>query len=287
MDIDNLIKSFENMHISDQPMGSRESIDTIMVDRPTSPILYTIPDDNQLGVSKVPRVISAGVPVTPGILPHGSALIRLDSYNTSREIPRLAHKLLTNYTVNRLIYDSEVALRDWLHLLEITTLPSKIASSDLAVASRLRLLDTMIAGNHGRYVSRLAHIQFLHVMESLEAIIAKDRLSGLIEPQRDHESPKNMAYLKYQQASTRPLRARQLYKLKRYCERYQTLAGPSPLFILAYTDSVDVVVKSFTSDNLTIRQVARFIEENVPRDLIHLCDRLAKIADNHIALFFN
>ncbi|KAI0812988.1 hypothetical protein GGR55DRAFT_638646 [Xylaria sp. FL0064] len=92
-----------------------------------------------------------------------------------------------------------------------------------------------------------------------------------------------MAYLKYQQASTRLFRARQLYKLKQYYKRYQTLAGPSPLFILVYTNSVDIVVKSFTSDNLTIRRVARFIEENILRELIHLCDRLARIADNHIA----
>ncbi|KAI3326517.1 hypothetical protein HD806DRAFT_532284 [Xylariaceae sp. AK1471] len=287
MDIDNLIKAFEDMHISDQLAGSRASDDIVLVDRPTStfPIPSIVPDDNQIVVSTVPRAIGAGAPAMPGILWQDGTPIGLGSHNTASEITRVAHKLFTNYTVNQLIYDSKVALQDWLHLLELTTLPSRIASSDPIVATRLNLLDSIIAGNHGRFISRLAHIQFLHAMESLEAIIARDRSSGITNSQRDRKGAKNAAYRRYREASTRPLGVQQLYHLKRCCIRYQVLAGPSPIFILAYTDMVDIVVKSSTSDDLTIGLLARFVEENVPRELIHLCDSLAKIAENYIELF--
>ncbi|KAI1291205.1 hypothetical protein F5Y03DRAFT_403550 [Xylaria venustula] len=196
----------------------------------------------------------------------------------------MAQKLWANDTASRLLRDSNLALQDWKHLLELTTLPAKIASSDPAVATKIGHLDSMIVGNHGKFISRLAHIQFVQVMETLEAIIAKERSSGLIEPQRERESAKNAAYRKYREASARPVGAQQLYNLKRYCKRYQTLARPSPLFILAYTDEVDIVVKSFSYDNPTIELVARFINENAPAELVQLCHNLAKNAENCIQL---
>ncbi len=242
MDVDNLVKLFEAMHISDQPPGSSISGDVVIVDRPTSPMLSTMPDDDQLWVSSVPRVVGAEVSETPGIISRHSAPIGPESHETLKKIKGLAQKLLTNDTASRLICDSKIALQDWLHLLELTTLPAEIASSDPAVATRLGHLDSMIVGNHGKLIARLAHIQFLRVIETLEAIIAKERSSGFIEQRKDRESTKNAAYRKYREASTRPVGAQQLYNLKRYCKRYQTLAGSSPLFILAYTDKVDIVV---------------------------------------------
>ena len=242
MDVDNLVKLFEAMHISDQPPGSSISGDIVIVDRPISPMLSTMPDDDQLWVSSVPRVVGAEVSETPGIISQHSARIGPESHEIPKKIKRLAQKLLTNDTASRLICDSKIALQDWLHLLELTTLPAKIASSDPVVATRLSHLNSMIVGNYGKFIARLVHIQFLRVIETLEAIIAKERSSGSIELRKDRESTKNAAYRKYREASTRPVGAQQLYNLRRYCKRYQTLAGSSPLFILAYTDKVDIVV---------------------------------------------
>lgn len=241
-DVDNLVRLFEAMHISDQPPGSGVGGDVVMIDRPTSPMLSTIPGDDQLWALSVPRIVGAKVPETPGITSQHSSQTGLESYKIHLKIKIMAQRLLTNDTASQLLRDSKLALQDWMHLLELTTLPAVIASSDPAVTTRLGHLDYMIVGNHGKFISRLAHIQFVQVMETLEAIIAMERSSGLIEPQRKRESAKNAAYRKYREASTRPVGAQQLYNLKRYCKRYQTLARPSPLFILAYADEVDIVV---------------------------------------------
>ncbi len=75
MNVDNLVKLFEAMHISDQPPGSSVSGDVVMVDRPTSPVLSTMPNDSQLWAASVPRVVGAEVSETPGIISQHSDLI--------------------------------------------------------------------------------------------------------------------------------------------------------------------------------------------------------------------
>ncbi|KAI0190543.1 hypothetical protein F4808DRAFT_465646 [Astrocystis sublimbata] len=163
-----------------------------------------MPDNDQLWASSVPRVLGAKVPETSGITSQHSGQTGLESHNTHLKIKKIAQRLLTKDTASQLLRNSKLALQDWIHLLELTTLPAVIASSDPAVATRLGHLDYMIVGNHGKFISRLARIQFVQVMGTLEAIIAKERSSGLIQPQRKRESAKNAAYRKYREASTRP-----------------------------------------------------------------------------------
>ncbi|KAK5637265.1 hypothetical protein RRF57_012977 [Xylaria bambusicola] len=112
MDADNLVKLFEAMHISDQPPASGGSSDVVTIVRPTSLMLSTTPDHDQLWASSVPCVVGAKVLGASGITSQNGGQIRLESHRIHSKIKELAQKLLTNDTATRLLRDSKLALQD-------------------------------------------------------------------------------------------------------------------------------------------------------------------------------
>jgi hypothetical protein len=67
--------------------------------------------------------------------------------------------------------------------LQQTILPNNIASSDISTTPKLQLLETVITGQEGRFLARLAHVQLSKVLESLKIVIAAERKdAGSVEP---------------------------------------------------------------------------------------------------------
>ncbi|KAH8742237.1 hypothetical protein F5883DRAFT_356082, partial [Diaporthe sp. PMI_573] len=131
-------------------------------------------------------------------------------------------------------------LDDWMTILVKTTLPSGIKSSDPVITTTFQLLDSTI--NQGNAIrSRLANIQLLCTFKSLEDKIASEKRNGQIQGQRGRRHA-SVAITIYQNAQQQTVSRRDLIERKRTARRWQTLAGPSPFFLIVYSEVAETVV---------------------------------------------
>lgn len=135
----------------------------------------------------------------------------------------------------------ETALADWITILTKTTIPSNIASSDPCVTSAFRLLDRARNGMDNTR-SRLAYIQLMRVFESLEEIIASDRENGRLLNRSGYRNASVAidVYIKAQEQTN--ISRREVIERKRIARHWRTLAEPSPLFVLIYSEVAEAVV---------------------------------------------
>ncbi len=131
-------------------------------------------------------------------------------------------------------------LEDWITILVKTTLPSGITSSDPVVTSAFQLLDSTINGGDDMR-SRFANIQLLCTFKSLEDMIASERRNGQIQGQRGRRNA-SVAITIYKNAQRRNVSGRDLIERKRTARRWQTLAGPSPFFLVIYSEAAEAIV---------------------------------------------
>lgn len=156
-------------------------------------------------------------------------------------IMSLAQTVVTSDTIEFFTMHYEAALIDWMNLLEKTTLPSDISTSDERVTTIFQTLDALISGTEGKHLSRLAHVQLLRVFDSLEDLVAADRSSGSVRARRGLTNL-SIAIDLYQDAQTTRASRCRLHEKRRSIKRYAVLAGPSPIILFLYTDIADKIV---------------------------------------------
>ncbi|KAK7954407.1 hypothetical protein PG988_015101 [Apiospora saccharicola] len=194
-------------------------------------------------------------------------------------IMSLAQTVVTSDTIEFFTMHYEAALIDWMNLLEKTTLPSDIDTSDGRVTTIFQTLDTLISGTQGKYISRLAHVQLLRVFDSLEDLVAAGRSSGSVRAKHGLTNL-SIAIDLYQDAQTTRASRCRLHEKRRAIKRYAVLAGPSPIILLLYTDIADKIVKDFaTIDESSLRLLAFYIHQNMPPKLLRTCIFLAETAE--------
>jgi hypothetical protein len=162
----------------------------------------------------------------------GANLVRVQLFN---KIPQL----IRNNPIPFFIANLERVFDDWIFLLVSTSLPSDMPSSDPFVLAAFQLLDSAIDGGE-RIRGRLAHFQLLRVFESLKDIITEERRNGLI-PGKNGVRHTVAALTIYETAQSGTVNRPDLSRRKQTAKFWSTLAGPSPFFLLFYSEVTETV----------------------------------------------
>ncbi|KAB5536093.1 hypothetical protein GE09DRAFT_1141424 [Coniochaeta sp. 2T2.1] len=246
----------------------------IDVSLPTGAVTLPFPTEGDCKQRTVPARKSRSVRST-------NAEKRLRTKRAKRKLGRLTNnipKLVRPNPIAFFVAHLENVLEDWLTILVRTRSPSSITSSDPFVATAFQLLDNTI-NESGTMRSRFAHIQLLCIFKSLEDMIASERRAGQIQRQRGRRNA-SVAITIYKNAQQRPVSGRDLIERKRTARRWQTLAGPSPFFLVIYSEVAETLVKrSSKIDKRTLESLAASILQKAPPKLINACQRLAETAE--------
>lgn len=208
----------------------------IDVSLPTGAVTLPFPTEGDCKQRTVPARKSRSVRST-------NAEKRLRTKRAKRKLGRLTNnipKLVRPNPIAFFVAHLENVLEDWVTILVRTRSPSSITSSDPFVATAFQLLDNTI-NESGTMRSRFAHIQLLCIFKSLEDMIASERRAGQIQRQRGRRNA-SVAITIYKNAQQRPVSGRDLIERKRTARRWQTLAGPSPFFLVIYSEVAETLV---------------------------------------------
>ena len=133
----------------------------------------------------------------------------------------------------------------WTSLLRKTTLPPNVASSDARVTAAFRAIDSVISGEQSTYVLRwLAYVRLMALCDSLKPVVRAERENG--EAYRERGDRDINAVIDIYENALRPSDRRGLRDVilehRRTGKRVKSLAGPSPLFLLIYSDEAETVM---------------------------------------------
>ena len=168
---------------------------------------------------------------------------RLRTKRTKEKLARLLNnipKLVRQNPMALFVAHLENVLEDWITILVKTRLPSGITSSDPFVTTAFQMLDSTMNENDAMR-SRFANIQLLCTFKSLEDMIASERRNKQIQGRRGQGNP-SVAITIYKNAQRQTVSRRDLIERKRTARHWQTLAGPSPFFLVIYSEVAETVV---------------------------------------------
>jgi hypothetical protein len=203
------------------------------------------------------------------------------------------HDLVSTFTDN-----CEKTVPDWIALLHETTLPRAIASSDSRFTAAFKAVDSVILRRQGTYLlRRLAYVQLMRLFGSLEAAIQSERRKGVHHASGyGNTSVAIDIYMNAQECQRGPnLRNKVVEQRRRMGKRVVAISGPSPLFLLVYSDTaesilyVDSLLRTFQANclrndlktsNATLCLVATQIQQGCPEQLVHICSRLTEMAES-------
>ncbi|KAH8750225.1 hypothetical protein F5883DRAFT_357905, partial [Diaporthe sp. PMI_573] len=136
------------------------------------------------------------------------------------------------------------ALAAWVLLLQVTTFPHTIASSDNRFLVAFKALDCSIINSKESYMlRRFAYLRLIYLFNFLKSIIQSERRKGLVRRARGYGNASFALeiYLGAQGHSS-AAQKRTLIERMRTGRRWKKLAGPSPFFLLIYSDAAEAVV---------------------------------------------
>lgn len=157
----------------------------------------------------------------------------------------LANRLVGSDPVNSFVDNFKKTVDDWVLLLRDTTLSRSVSSIDFRWVGAFQILDNVITGRRGTHLlRRLAYVQYKRLSDFLEGIIESERESGAPRNSGvgDATIVMNIAESVKQNCVSRELRRKAAREDRRIARRWAALAGPSPLFLLIYTDMAETVV---------------------------------------------
>ncbi|KAI1506286.1 hypothetical protein F5X99DRAFT_415523 [Biscogniauxia marginata] len=199
------------------------------------------------------------------------------------QIASLTSRLLGLDPLNFFADNCEKIVPDWITLLRETTPPDGIASSDHRFIGAFQILDRVIVGTQGSYLlRRLAYVQYMRLSDLLKDIARSERDKGA--RRKSGRGDASVAIDIYQSGQEKhphdeELR-RKIYERRRTGRHLQTLAGPSPLFLLVYSSVAETIIQRSSGVNMaTMAALAANARQNAPSGLAALCVRLAEMAE--------
>ncbi|KAH8889961.1 hypothetical protein GQ53DRAFT_622155, partial [Thozetella sp. PMI_491] len=135
----------------------------------------------------------------------------------------------------------EIILDDWITFLARVTLPSTISSSDPYIITVFQVLDGAIDGSES-IRSRLAQTQLIRVFKSLEDIIGRERKGRQFLGARGKGNATVAINIYARAQEQRNISRRGLVKRKQIARWWTTFAGPSPFFLIVYTEAAERLV---------------------------------------------
>ncbi|KAI1086238.1 hypothetical protein F5B19DRAFT_175471 [Rostrohypoxylon terebratum] len=208
---------------------------------------------------------------------------KLDLPRRQAKITSLTRQFVRYDPFNFFLHHYESVLFEWIALIQKTTLPTTIPSWDPSILAAFRALDDVITGKRRVYLlSRLAHVRLLQVFDTLEIIIASESRLDLGWP-KPGSTYMSRAIDMYQDAQEMQLDPRSLrrrvHERRRSCRRWEFLQGPSPFFLLIYSDMAEKTVKGFSEvDDNAIKILASNLQKEIPAPLVRACIFLAGVA---------
>ena len=157
----------------------------------------------------------------------------------------LANRLVGSDPVNFFVDNCKKTVDDWVLLLRGTTPDHGIPSNDFRWVDAFQTLDNIITGRQGTHLlRRLAYIQYKRLSDFLESIIESERESGAPRNSGvgDATVVMNIVESVKQKCVSAASRRKAACEDRRIARRWAALAGPSPLFLLVYTDMAETVV---------------------------------------------
>ncbi|KAH8891483.1 hypothetical protein GQ53DRAFT_623118, partial [Thozetella sp. PMI_491] len=133
----------------------------------------------------------------------------------------------------------------WTSLLRETTLPPTVASSDTRVIAAFRAVDSAITAKQSTAVLRwLAYARLTALFDSLRPVVRSERKNGESYRERGDRDISAIIdiYENAQRASDRQGLRREILGHRRIAQRVKLLAGPSPLFLLMYSEKAEAVM---------------------------------------------
>ena len=157
----------------------------------------------------------------------------------------LSRRLIRRDTIECFANNCENIWEDWTSLLRKTILPTNVASSDARVIAAFRAVDRAISGTQSTYALRwLAYVQLIALYDSLKLVVRAERENGKAHQERGDRDINAVIdiYENAQRPSDRPRSRDMILEYRRTGKRVKSLAGPSPLFLLIYSDEAETVM---------------------------------------------
>ena len=136
------------------------------------------------------------------------------------------------------------ALQAWASLLQMTTFSCDIASWDTRFLLAFRVLDNAIADSQVSYMfARFAYFRLIQIFNALKAALQSERQKGQSRRVSGYRDA-SVALDIYLSAQGPPFttQRRDLTERMRTGRRWRKLAGPSPFFLMIYSEAAKAVV---------------------------------------------
>jgi hypothetical protein len=166
-------------------------------------------------------------------------------HRRATRIESLSRRIVRRDAIECFANNCEKIWEDWTSLLWKTTLPPNVASSDTRVIAAFRAVDSVISGKQSTCVLRwLAYVRLIALFDSLTPVVRAERENG--EAHRERGDRDISAVIDIFENAQRPSDRRGLRQVilehRRTGKRVKSLAGPSPLFLLIYSDETETVM---------------------------------------------
>lgn len=197
-------------------------------------------DDERLSASPPPRDRTS-----EEMVPQQSSAVCLPHSNVISPVNSLATTLLRQNAILFFTVNSQNAHACWASLSKETRLSPSTNSSDPAIVTSFQRLDNIITSKESSLImSRFAYVRLMQLFDTIEEIINSSRQQGLIHRAAGYRNASIALdiYMSTQEGYASSGHRRQLLERKRTGRRWRQLAGPSPLFLLVYSDKTERVV---------------------------------------------
>ncbi|KAH8910569.1 hypothetical protein BR93DRAFT_274883 [Coniochaeta sp. PMI_546] len=166
-------------------------------------------------------------------------------HKRATQLKSLSSRLVRPDAIECFANNCEKIWEDWTSLLRKTTLPPNVASSDTRVIAAFRALGSVISEKQSTCVLRwLAYARLMALFDSLKPVLKAERENG--DAHRERGDRDISAVIDIYENAQRPSDRRGLrdviLKHRRTGKRVESLAGPSPLFLLIYSDEAEMVM---------------------------------------------
>ncbi|KAM7189001.1 hypothetical protein V8F33_010335, partial [Rhypophila sp. PSN 637] len=165
-------------------------------------------------------------------------------HKRATQLESLSSRLVKPNAIEGFANNCEKIWEDWTSLLRRTTLPPNINSSDTRVIAAFRAVDSVISKKQSTCVLRwLAYVQLMALFDSLKPVVRVERENGKAHRERGNRDISAVIdiYENAQRPSDRRGLRNVIVEHRRTGKRVESLAGPSPLFLLIYSDEAEAV----------------------------------------------
>lgn len=167
-------------------------------------------------------------------------------HKTATRLESLSSRLVRRDAIECFADNCKKIWGDWTSLLRKTTLPPHVASSDARVIAAFRAVDDVILEKQSTCVLRwLAYMRLMALFDHLKPVVKSERENGGAHRgrgDRDISAIVDIYENARRRCSNTQASRNAIVENRRTGKCVRTLAGPSPLFLLVYTEAAEPIM---------------------------------------------